>query len=36
MTVISPSDAVSTTALVKQAAQMNGPVYLRLGRLDVR
>ncbi|MGI6124110.1 MAG: transketolase family protein [Acetivibrionales bacterium] len=35
MTVISPSDAVSTTALVKQAAQMNGPVYLRLGRLDV-
>lgn len=35
MTVISPSDAVSTAALVKQAAQMNGPVYLRLGRLDV-
>lgn len=35
MTVISPADAVSTTALVKQAAEMYGPVYLRLGRLDV-
>ena len=35
MTVISPSDGVSTTALVKLAAEMNGPVYLRLGRLDV-
>ncbi|MGI6084435.1 MAG: transketolase family protein [Acetivibrionales bacterium] len=35
MTVISPSDAVSTSSLVKQAAQMKGPVYLRLGRLDV-
>ncbi len=35
MTVISPADGVSTTALVKQAAEMVGPVYLRLGRLDV-
>lgn len=35
MTVISPADAVSTDALVKQAAEMYGPVYLRLGRLDV-
>ncbi len=35
MTVISPADAVSTAALVKQAAEMYGPVYLRLGRLDV-
>lgn len=35
MTVICPADAVSTSALVKQAAQMYGPVYLRLGRLDV-
>ena len=34
MTVISPADAVSTAALVKQAAEMYGPVYLRLGRLD--
>lgn len=35
MTVISPADATSTAALVKQAAAMHGPVYLRLGRLDV-
>ncbi len=35
MTVISPADAVSTNSLVKQAAEMYGPVYLRLGRLDV-
>jgi transketolase len=35
MTVISPADAVSTKALVKAAAKMDGPVYLRLGRLDV-
>ena len=35
MTVISPADGVSTTALVRQAAEMVGPVYLRLGRLDV-
>ncbi|HHY63799.1 MAG TPA: transketolase family protein [Clostridiaceae bacterium] len=35
MTVICPADAVSTAALVKQAAEIYGPVYLRLGRLDV-
>jgi len=35
MTVISPADAVSTSALVKLAAEMYGPVYFRLGRLDV-
>ena len=35
MTVISPADGISTAALVKQAAKINGPVYLRLGRLDV-
>ncbi len=35
MTVISPADAISTSALVKLAAEMKGPVYLRLGRLDV-
>lgn len=35
MTVISPSDAISATSLVKLAAEMRGPVYLRLGRLNV-
>ncbi|NLM73639.1 MAG: transketolase family protein [Clostridiaceae bacterium] len=35
MTVVSPADAVSANALVKLAAEMYGPVYLRLGRLDV-
>ncbi len=35
MTVISPSDGPSTMALVKAAAAMKGPVYMRLGRLDV-
>lgn len=35
MTVVSPCDGPSTTALVKAAAAMNGPVYMRLGRLDV-
>lgn len=35
MTVISPSDAISATSLVKLAAEMHGPVYLRLGRLNV-
>jgi transketolase len=35
MTVISPADAVSASALVKLSAKMDGPVYLRLGRLDV-
>jgi transketolase len=35
MTVISPCDGPSTAALVRAAAIMNGPVYMRLGRLDV-
>lgn len=35
MTVISPADGVSASALVRLAAEMNGPVYLRLGRLDI-
>ncbi len=35
MTVLSPSDATSTKALIKQAAAMNGPVYVRLGRAAV-
>lgn len=35
MTVISPADAVSASALVKLAAKMKGPVYMRFGRLDV-
>ena len=33
MTVLVPSDAVCTNWLVKQAAEYDGPVYLRLGRL---
>lgn len=33
MTVIVPSDATETYQAVEAAAQMNGPVYLRLGRL---
>jgi transketolase len=35
MIVISPADAVSTAALVRQAAKIKGPVYMRFGRLDV-
>ena len=35
MTIISPSDAVSTKAFVKLCAKHDGPVYLRLGRLAV-
>ena len=33
MTVISPSDDVSTKKLVKEIAKMNGPVYLRVSRM---
>lgn len=33
MTVISPSDDVQTKELVKQIAEFEGPVYLRLGRI---
>jgi transketolase len=32
MTVLAPSDAVSTRWLVRAAAEYTGPVYLRLGR----
>lgn len=35
MIVLSPCDAVETRAMVKAAAEYEGPVYLRLGRLDV-
>ena len=35
MTVIHPADAVSTEKLLRQAAAMDGPVYVRLGRLAV-
>ncbi len=35
MTIISPSDAVSTKAFVRLCAEHDGPVYLRLGRLAV-
>ena len=33
MSVISPSDDVQTKELVKQIAEFEGPVYLRLGRI---
>lgn len=35
MTVISPADAVETRYAVKAAIEHDGPVYLRLGRLNV-
>lgn len=35
MTVIAPSDSASTTFAVKAAIEHEGPVYLRLGRLNV-
>lgn len=35
MTVFVPADAVETAAAVRAAAAMNGPVYIRLGRLGV-
>ncbi len=35
MTVICPADAVETRAAVEAAVQHYGPVYLRLGRLNV-
>lgn len=35
MTVINPSDAVTMRLAVKAAIEMDGPVYLRLGRLPV-
>ncbi|MGL5820432.1 MAG: transketolase family protein [Sarcina sp.] len=35
MTVISPSDAVETEAVIKAIAEYNGPCYVRLGRAGV-
>ena len=35
MTVISPADAVETRHAIKAAIEHEGPVYLRLGRLNV-
>ena len=35
MTVISPSDAVSAEKLIEQAAVIDGPFYIRLGRSGV-
>jgi transketolase len=35
MTVISPADAIETRQAVKAAIEHDGPVYLRLGRLNV-
>ena len=35
MIVISPSDGMSAKMLIKQAAAINGPVYVRLGRAAV-
>lgn len=35
MVVLSPADAVETKKMVFSAAEYNGPVYIRMGRLDV-
>ncbi|MEL7655055.1 MAG: transketolase family protein [Bacillota bacterium] len=35
MTVINPSDGMSAKKLIEQAAAINGPVYVRLGRAAV-
>lgn len=35
MTVIQPCDAVSTEALIDEVVKVNGPCYVRLGRLAV-
>ncbi len=35
MTVIHPADATSTSKLIEQVAEMDGPCYVRLGRLDI-
>jgi transketolase len=35
MTVIVPADAIDTAGAIQAAATYNGPVYIRLGRLDV-
>lgn len=35
MTVLSPADAVETEKMMDAALEINGPVYIRLGRSDV-
>ena len=35
MVVLSPADAIETKKMVFAAAEYNGPVYIRMGRLDV-
>lgn len=35
MTIISPADAIEARAAVKAAIELDGPVYLRFGRLSV-
>ncbi|WP_175612783.1 transketolase family protein [Fusobacterium mortiferum] len=35
MVVLSPADAVETKKMVFAAAEYNGPIYIRMGRLDV-
>lgn len=35
MTVVHPADAVSTKKLLEQVAEMDGPAYVRLGRLNI-
>ena len=35
MVVLSPADAVETKKMIFAAAEYNGPVYIRMGRLDI-
>jgi len=35
MTVVNPADGTSAKALIRQAVEMDGPVYVRLGRVAV-
>lgn len=35
MVVLSPADAIETKKMIFAAAEYNGPVYIRMGRLDV-
>jgi len=35
MTVVNPSDGISTRVLLKQVVEMDGPAYVRLGRASV-
>lgn len=35
MVVLSPADAIETKKMVFAAAEYNGPIYIRMGRLDV-